>query len=174
MLLESDEYAMLGMTAMTSAIFCFSSLISWSFCKIWPVHKSGGVSVSGTNSESWTGEKEKEIPCAISSCLFASPSAEKRSSFILVSALRLFSRCCVLSCMAESADMRTSVSFSFSLYLRNSWQKEKIVSLDCTCLSSTYSSLLTPPLIHWGSYTMCCECLRVKHDPVEHYQIMSL
>lgn len=65
-------------------------------------------------------------PCAISSCLLASPSAEKRSSLILVSALRLFSRCCVLSCMADSADINTSVSFSFSLYLWSSCQKEKV------------------------------------------------
>lgn len=59
-------------------------------------------------------------PCAISSCLFASPRAENRSSLILVSALRLFSRCWVFSCMADSADINTSVSFSFSLYLRSS------------------------------------------------------
>lgn len=59
-------------------------------------------------------------PCAISSCLFASPRAENRSSLILVSALRLFSRCRVFSCMADSADINTSVSFSFSLYLRSS------------------------------------------------------
>ena len=62
------------------------------------------------------------LPWAISSCRFASPSAENRSSLILVSALRLFSRCCVLSCMAERADINTSVSFSFSLYFRSSYQ----------------------------------------------------
>lgn len=61
-----------------------------------------------------------QVPWAISSCLFASPRAEKRSSLILVSALRLFSRCWVLSCMAERADISTSVSFSFSLYFLSS------------------------------------------------------
>lgn len=77
----------------------------------------------------WNGSPQ--VPWAISSCLFASPRAEKRSSLILVSALRLFSRCWVLSCMAESADINTSVSFSFSLYFLSScggksqweWQK---------------------------------------------------
>lgn len=69
----------------------------------------------------------RRLPCAISSCLLASPRAENRSSLILVSALRLFSRCWVFSCMADSADIRTSVSFSFSLYFRNSctWQKQE-------------------------------------------------
>ena len=66
-------------------------------------------------------------PCAISSCLLASPSAEKRSSLILVSALRLFSRCWVLSCMADRADISTSVSFSFSLYLWSSWKTKHTV-----------------------------------------------
>lgn len=69
------------------------------------------------------------LPWAISSCRFASPSAEKRSSLILVSALRLFSRCCVLSCMAERADINTSVSFSFSLYFRSSCQQVETVML---------------------------------------------
>lgn len=77
------------------------------------------------------------LPWAISSCLFASPRAENRSSLILVSALRLFSRCWVLSCMAESADINTSVSFSFSLYFLSSCsenrdKKAKNVTLGAT------------------------------------------
>lgn len=66
----------------------------------------------------------QHLPCAISSCLLASPRAEKRSSLILVSALRLFSRCWVFSCMADSADINTSVSFSFSLYFRSSYLQQ--------------------------------------------------
>ena len=83
----------------------------------------------------WPGPAAS-LPWAISSCRFASPSAENRSSLILVSALRLFSRCCVLSCMAERADINTSVSFSFSLYFRSSYQHHQ-------------SSNVTTQFWHW-------------------------
>lgn len=59
------------------------------------------------------------LPWYISTCLLASPRAENKSSFNLVSALRLFSRCEVLSCIAASADINTSVSLCWSLYWRN-------------------------------------------------------
>lgn len=73
------------------------------------------------------------LPWAISSCRFASPNAEKRSSLIRVSALRLFSKCCVLSCMADSADINTSVSFSFSLYFRSSCRSNEDKCYSCRC-----------------------------------------
>ena len=51
----------------------------------------------------------------ISNCRLTSPSAENRSSFIRVSALKLFSKCAFLSCSALSAGSRISHSLWFSL-----------------------------------------------------------
>lgn len=59
---------------------------------------------------------ETEEPWAISSCLRVSPSTENRSSLMRVSALRLHSRCCALSCMADRVDSSMSVSFSTCWY----------------------------------------------------------
>lgn len=54
----------------------------------------------------------------ISSWRLASPRAENRSSFMRVSALRLFSRWAFLSCIADRADINISVSLWLSLYCR--------------------------------------------------------
>lgn len=60
-------------------------------------------------------KKQKYLPSRISSCRFASPRAEKRSSFIRVSALRLFSRWLFLSCNALNAPSNISLSPCLSL-----------------------------------------------------------
>lgn len=62
------------------------------------------------------GNPWQHLPFIKSIWRLASPNALNRSNLMRVSALRLFSRWVFLSCIAERADMSTSVSLCWSLY----------------------------------------------------------
>lgn len=71
----------------------------------------------------------------ISSWRLTSPSAEKRSSFMRVSALKLFSKCAFLSCSALSAASKISDSLWFSLQRTASFSNA-LHLIDVKCISS--------------------------------------
>lgn len=72
-LLPSDEQDRLGITAITSAIFCFSSAISCSLWWIWPGRDEGNKDVHMTGLRAEQGDICSEVPQKIKSATALGP-----------------------------------------------------------------------------------------------------